>query len=889
MKKWKRQVSACLFGVMLLAAFQKTSMGADAVKTKNAGAQNYSPYGSTVKSYLVSNGDGTLCRVEYFNGSVIVEDYDENDALLEQRFLPRELPIFGGFYSGEEFYFLAFGQNNPAEDNGTEVLRVVKYTKDWERAGAVSLYGENTCKPFDGGSLRMAEYDGALYVRTCHQMYRTSDGLRHQASLAFSIDPSDMRIIAKYTGKSGGGYTSHSFNQFIAAGDALISADHGDAYPRAVVLRKYGNFSSAGNYNSVNVLPIGGLRGNNYTGVSVGGLVISGSSYLTAGNSVAQGDSYNAGGVRNIFVTSTSKSDFSSGGTTVRWITNYTDANSKVSNPHLVKISDNRILLLYTAYGKVNYVYLDGKGNMAGSIKTIENASLSDCVPAVLDDGSVIWYYTNNSAPIFCGIDALGNVRKKISFNYAPYEMETWETFGMEVTTSGFGPAPAITWTSSDESIASVDSAGNVTPAAAGNVTITAEIEGIKADCPIVIVEPDPNPEGILLNHSSYTLEVGQAVRLQVSGNEAGAKALLEQEAVQIHESVQMQESLQMPAAGSGVEPEAGARPEETAADEESGEETGETGRQTEETSENRAEQELGEEAVRPQIAESEPETEMNFQTGGADEEEVIQAHALGNGLRFETSFLEAREASSFQADAVTEWTSTDESVAKVDSDGKVTAVNVGSARIKATVGESTVSCRIFVKARSLGQAEPAGDDKPSGSKPAQKNDSKTAYSGSTGGGEAGSAPNKGGSSRPAYVVRGTWKQNADGSWSFAGSDGKPYKNRWGAIINPYADVAGGHAEFDWFFFDENGAMRTGWFVDEDGNVYYLNENSDGTKGRMMTGWCWIPDETGIQKCYYLNPVSDGTKGKLFVSTVIDGYAVNEKGEWSEHGAVQTQ
>ena len=56
-----------------------------------------------------------------------------------------------------------------------------------------------------------------------------------------------------------------------------------------------------------------------------------------------------------------------------------------------------------------------------------------------------------------------------------------------------------------------------------------------------------------------------------------------------------------------------------------------------------------------------------------------------------------------------------------------------------------------------------------------------------------------------------------------------------------------------------------------------------------MTGWCWVTDETGKQKCYYLNPLADGTKGKLMVNTTIDGHTVNEKGEWVINGVVQTK
>lgn len=45
-----------------------------------------------------------------------------------------------------------------------------------------------------------------------------------------------------------------------------------------------------------------------------------------------------------------------------------------------------------------------------------------------------------------------------------------------------------------------------------------------------------------------------------------------------------------------------------------------------------------------------------------------------------------------------------------------------------------------------------------------------------------------------------------------------------------------------------NGVMDTGWFLDTDGKWYFLNETSDGTKGRALTGWNWIDGY-----CYYFD------------------------------------
>lgn len=137
--------------------------------------------------------------------------------------------------------------------------------------------------------------------------------------------------------------------------------------------------------------------------------------------------------------------------------------------------------------------------------------------------------------------------------------------------------------------------------------------------------------------------------------------------------------------------------------------------------------------------------------------------------------------------------------------------------------------------------------------------------------------PGTSGSSLPSYVIRGTWSQNELGQWTFTDTAGTQYKNAWAAVENPYANTALGQQAFDWFRFDENGFMVTGWFLDPtDGYWYYLNPVSDNTRGRMFTGWAQIDG-----KYHYFNPNSDGHRGRMYVNeTTPDGYYVNAEGVW---------
>lgn len=136
----------------------------------------------------------------------------------------------------------------------------------------------------------------------------------------------------------------------------------------------------------------------------------------------------------------------------------------------------------------------------------------------------------------------------------------------------------------------------------------------------------------------------------------------------------------------------------------------------------------------------------------------------------------------------------------------------------------------------------------------------------------------------PDYVVTGNWLHNAEGRWIFM--DGKrTYANEWAAIQNPYANPASGQSPYDWFLFDAEGFLVTGWYTDPEGQTYYLHAASDGTLGRMYTGWNWIDG-----KCYYFGEVSDGTRGSLkrnFLSS--SGKRTNQEGAWIENGIVQRQ
>ena len=370
---------------------------------------------STLRSYLEADADGTYLRVEYTNGKVVVEQYSAEMKLIWKKSLEMELPLWGGFFAGTRYNFLVEGQDNLDEDDNIEVVRVIRYSKEWKRIDAVGIYGCNTIRPFSAGSLRMTESGDYLYIHTCHQMYASSDGLNHQANMSFQVHIPDMTVPNKnyrVSHPSYEDYVSHSFNQFVLTdGDDIIKVDHGDAYPRAVTLARFPGYAT-GTYSSMErivLLQISGNTGDNYTGVTLGGLTASSSSYLVAGTSVDQAQ-FDTAKVRNLFTVSVPKDNLTDGAVTFRWITSYGENDGiYVSTPQIVR-AGSRFLLLWTegesAYADaktLKYVLLDGTGAVASQIGSADGR-LSDCKP-VVRDGKIIWYVTDGSGAVFYSID----------------------------------------------------------------------------------------------------------------------------------------------------------------------------------------------------------------------------------------------------------------------------------------------------------------------------------------------------------------------------------------------------------------------------------------------------------------------------------------------------
>ena len=410
----KRMLSIVLSGAMAVStAVSAGSFSAFAVAQcvaysgSNVNDQDYVQWSDTVTSYLTVCDNGNYMRVQSgaIEGKLLVEYYSSDFEPLSTKLIDNELPIFGAFYDSGNNYYVLSGQENPKQNDSLEVFRITKYDKNWNKIKSCGLYGANTTVPFDAGSARMTHSGDHLLVRTCHEMYKSSDGNNHQSNVTIEVDMPSMTITDSYTGimNVDYGYVSHSFNQFIKTdGNHIVALDHGDAHPRSAVLVKYNSDFTTGKFfpsyfeqvSNIDVVTYPEYTSGhyNYTGAAIGGFDVSSSSYIVAQSTVDL-DYINTSKTRNVYVSAISK-DLSTN--KLNKITSYAEGTDSASAPQLVKINNNSFLLLWVRDTKVSCVKLNADGTVNGSIHTFEG-SLSDCQP-VVKNGRAVWYvYDKNN------------------------------------------------------------------------------------------------------------------------------------------------------------------------------------------------------------------------------------------------------------------------------------------------------------------------------------------------------------------------------------------------------------------------------------------------------------------------------------------------------------
>ncbi|MCQ2414660.1 MAG: hypothetical protein MJ063_01235 [Lachnospiraceae bacterium] len=95
-----------------------------------------------------------------------------------------------------------------------------------------------------------------------------------------------------------------------------------------------------------------------------------------------------------------------------------------------------------------------------------------------------------------------------------------------------------------------------------------------------------------------------------------------------------------------------------------------------------------------------------------------------------------------------------------------------------------------------------------------------------------------------AKAVDGSWSFDGK-SWHFTTTKGEQAKNKWVYIYSKVLD------QNDWYYFDGNGVMQSGWQKTGSGKWYRLHSVNDARFGAMEKGLFFEPEDG---KYYYLDP-----------------------------------
>ena len=408
------------------------------------------------KDFLTVTDKGYMRFIKTEDG-LFAEDYDKSFNIKSRKSIKSELSYFETFYAGKDYYYLVFGQNNLDEVDDKEVIRVVKYDRNWKRLGAAKMHGNGSFGneiryPFDVATTELAECNGELFLVTGHEGYvdpQYNQG--HQGFLMFAIKISDMswEILSSNL--------AHSFSQHIVVDDKKdIYVYEESEGSRATTLGKVVEntawyIDGDRTVSRIKVMQYGGERTSAWaiaTYATADDLETSSNNIIGLGSSIDQSkyDDSSYKKTYNIYLTVTPKNNFTEDKTKVKWLTTDND-NYSQRNIKIVKINTNRFLVLWERYtgsddkNGLNYCFIDGSGNKLTKIYRQTKAHMSSCEP-VLSGGKVSYCYSDNTCVRFISIDASEGTYSAKEYRLAG-PAATWSFKDGVLTISGTGEVKA--------------------------------------------------------------------------------------------------------------------------------------------------------------------------------------------------------------------------------------------------------------------------------------------------------------------------------------------------------------------------------------------------------------------------------------------------------------
>lgn len=406
----------CLWGISFSDVALATEYKGSNIISNNIHDHVYTTTSKVSNSYISVNSNNTFTRVENYGDVILVETYNSSFKVISQTTIPFELSLFGGFYSGQNYNYFLFGQNNYSDQTNAEVIRLVQYTKDWKRRNVYCIGDCDLSVPFYGANTDFSEYGDTLYIRCGHLTYADTKGFRKQGPLTISVKQGAQEINdvqGTIKGASYGSLENVGSCYIETEGGAITAVDHSLTAPFAAVASSYHNHAGTTSFEStcINASALGQYAGINgkQPGFSIGGMEASSQYYLIAANAgIADGSAAN----KNVAIMAVPRNGFSDDQVKISYLTGFAGVTYTAETPFIVKVNSDKFCVLweqrdgYADTCKTYYAFIDGSGQRLTDVSSI-TACLSDCQPVVYNN-KIIWYTTNGAKTSIYSISLSG-------------------------------------------------------------------------------------------------------------------------------------------------------------------------------------------------------------------------------------------------------------------------------------------------------------------------------------------------------------------------------------------------------------------------------------------------------------------------------------------------
>ena len=113
------------------------------------------------------------------------------------------------------------------------------------------------------------------------------------------------------------------------------------------------------------------------------------------------------------------------------------------------------------------------------------------------------------------GVTVTTTIKPSVKLDRTSLTLTKGKTYTLKTTVTGTNKA--VSWSSSNSSVASIDKNGKVTAKAKGTATITAKVDGVSASCKVTVNEPAKTT--IKLDKTKVTLGAGEPCTLKATVN----------------------------------------------------------------------------------------------------------------------------------------------------------------------------------------------------------------------------------------------------------------------------------------------------------------------------------------------------------------------------------